>query len=476
MSRVFDGVDDLISLARESDFDFTKTSAFSVSFWINPNATRSGNNVNYASISKLNGSSPFEGWEIGLKWNFSSQTKMIINFAVIDTSSNQKSVYGSTDLTNGTWVHVLLTKDTSDTVGGMKAYINSVSETMTTETNNALGTITNNLNIGLGGRSSGTFRAYTGCSLSYVEIFSRELSQNDAKQLMRFPGSVSNGRLCTFPLWGASPEPDYSGNGNSGTITTGTTIGASNPPVNGFFLIPSSNLYSSFSTVTGVQFDAASNSGYQAAASTYSWNHTCTGTNRYLLVGISMLSLAQTVTGITYNGVALKFLGSKNSVSGAARVEMWGLVAPATGTNSIAVTLSGAIASAGNASSYTTVNQTSPYEAFNSAQATNVGAADATVDVTTVANNDWCVDILATDDTAVTVGAGQTQSGNVSGAGGSGAMSYEGPKTPAGAVTMSWTNVGALATWAIGSIALRPVGSSNLGTTYISRMGLMGIG
>lgn len=219
----------------------------------------------------------------------------------------------------------------------------------------------------------------------------------------------------------------------------------------------------SIAAAAGIAFDAASNSGYQAAASSYSWNHTCTGSNRYLTVGISMLSLAQTVTSITYNGVAMTLLGNQNSVSGAARVEMWGLIAPDTGTNLIAVTLSGAIASAGNASSYTGVNQTSPIEAWNSAQATNVGAADATVNVTTVADNDWCVDIVATDDAVITVGAGQTQAGNVTGAGGSGAMSYEGPKTPAGSVTMSWANVGTLATWSIGSIALRPVAASGLG-------------
>lgn len=216
-----------------------------------------------------------------------------------------------------------------------------------------------------------------------------------------------------------------------------------------------------------IQFDTASNSGYQAASSSYNWSHYCDGNNRYLVVGISMLSLAQTVSSITYNGVALTLLGSRNSVSGACRVELWGLVAPAYGTNTIAVTLSGSIASAGVASSYTGVHQTSPIEAFNSGQATNVGAADATVDVTTVADNDWVVDIVATDDTAITVGSGQTQAGNVTGAGGSGAMSYEGPKTPAGSVTMSWTDVAALATWAIGGVALRPITAASLVTSLI---------
>lgn len=215
--------------------------------------------------------------------------------------------------------------------------------------------------------------------------------------------------------------------------------------------------------VAGIAFDGASNSGYQAAASTYSWSHTCAGANRYLVVGVSMLSLAQTVTGITCNGVALTLIGVKASISGAARVELWGLVAPASGSNTVAVTLSGAIASSAGAVSFTGVHQTSPIEGFNSAQATNVGAADAMVNVTTVATDDWTVDVVATDDGSISVGAGQTERVNVTGAGGSGAMSSEGNKTPAGAVTMSWTGVGALSTWAIGSVGLRPVAAASLG-------------
>lgn len=208
----------------------------------------------------------------------------------------------------------------------------------------------------------------------------------------------------------------------------------------------------------GIQFDAASNSGYQTAQSTYSWSHTCTGSNRYLTVGISMLSVAgSSVLSITYNSVVLSLIKAQSSAAGAVRSELWGLVAPATGSNTIAVTLSTGLDSIGGADSYTSVEQTTPYEAANSATATNVGAADATVDVITVADNNWVIDNVATDDTAITVGAGQTSRNNVTGTLGSGAMSTEGPKTPAGTVTMSWTNVDALKTWAIVAAGLRPV-------------------
>src|SRR5437870_13690912 len=94
---------------------------------------------------------------------------------------------------------------------------------------------------------------------------------------------------------------------------------------------------------TGILFDVASNSGYQAAQSTYSWNHTNTG--NFLAVDVAILSVpGTTVTGITFNGVALTFIGQQATVSGAGRVSCWGLVAPFIGTASLAVTLSASVA------------------------------------------------------------------------------------------------------------------------------------
>lgn len=208
----------------------------------------------------------------------------------------------------------------------------------------------------------------------------------------------------------------------------------------------------------GVIFDAASNSGYKTASASYSWTHTCTGTNLGLFVGVSMLSvLGSSVSGITYAGINLIMIGAVASVSGAVRSEIWFLPNPATGANSIAVTLTASLDSIGNAASFTGVHQAYPIEAFASATTTNVGAADATVNVTTVSDNDIVIDNVATDDTSITVGAGQTSRNNITGTLGSGAMSTEGRQTPAGAVTMSWTNVGAAATWSTVAVGIVPV-------------------
>jgi hypothetical protein len=143
------------------------------------------------------------------------------------------------------------------------------------------------------------------------------------------------------------------------------------------------------------------------------------------------------------------------------------LVAPSVGSYSVAVTLSASVSSAGTSTSYGGVHQTSPTEGFNSAQATNVGAADASVSITSVADNCWIHAVCATDDTAVT--PNQTSRNNVTGALGSGVSEDTGPITPASATTMSVTGVGALATWVIGGVALRPLAASVLSSGFLSR-------
>lgn len=203
-----------------------------------------------------------------------------------------------------------------------------------------------------------------------------------------------------------------------------------------------------------VAFDAASNSGYQTLAASYSWRHICNGSHRFLSVDIALLSAGQTVTGITYDGIAMSLIVARSTVSAVGRVECWGLIHPAVGNNLIEVTLSGAIASAGVAVSRTGVHQYNPLAGPNSNQATNAGSAtDATVSIASDA--DQCVihAALATDDGDVT--AGQTGRNEVNGAGGSGANEDFGPQSP-GTKTMSFSDMGVVATWAIAGYALRP--------------------
>lgn len=154
-----------------------------------------------------------------------------------------------------------------------------------------------------------------------------------------------------------------------------------------------------------VAFDASTSSSADLtrAANTLTFPHTttATGTNLVLVVGVSMNISGRnttTVTGITYNGVALTQAGtatSNNQVT-----EIWYLKAPATGNNNVVVTIN--VPGAGNptigmvagATTFTGADQTTPIRTF--ASNTDGGAASgfAYVNVTS-STNDYVFENLA---------------------------------------------------------------------------------
>ena len=215
----------------------------------------------------------------------------------------------------------------------------------------------------------------------------------------------------------------------------------------------------------GIQFDAASNSGYQSAASSLSWSHTWSGTNRFLAIDIAMLSVTDTVTAMTYGGANCTFIGAQNVVGGTGRIECWRICqndsgAPSTGANTISVTLSGSLACAGAAVSYTTVSQTTPTEAFAGNSGINTGSAtNATVVITTTVANDWVHAALATNQSSG-IGSSQTSRNIVAGTLGTGADADTGPNASPGAQTMTFTGEGITSAWAVAGYGIVPFGSA----------------
>ena len=211
-----------------------------------------------------------------------------------------------------------------------------------------------------------------------------------------------------------------------------------------------------------ISFDSVSNSGYQAASVSYSWSHTCSGDRRFLIVSVGMLSaVGNSVSGITYNGIALSLIGTQSAGMDVIRTEMWGLVNPTTGSNTIAVTLNSSTVSIAEATSWAGVNQSTPTEGLAGAGATNMGAADATVDVTTSTAEDYVIDAVTSDDAAITAASDQVARANVSGPMASLGMStHNVPVSPPATITQSYTNVGMGAIWAILALGIIPAGEA----------------
>ena len=107
-----------------------------------------------------------------------------------------------------------------------------------------------------------------------------------------------------------------------------------------------------------IAFDASSNSGAQTGSS-YSFSHTTTGTGRLLFVGVAQTDANVNVDSVTYNGVAMTKITTATQLL-LTEATIFYLVAPTSGTNTVAVTLSGAADSVAGAVSLTGVTQLNP--------------------------------------------------------------------------------------------------------------------
>ncbi len=202
---------------------------------------------------------------------------------------------------------------------------------------------------------------------------------------------------------------------------------------------------------TTVVFDAASTSAYESALSTYNWNHTVANSlNRILIVGVSVFANGS-VSSITYAGTAMTFL--RSDTNGIYRSELWYLYAPATGTNSVAVTLSASLTSIANAQSYYNAHQKA-LDANNGANGTNTPASGS---ITTVTAYDTVVGNLAAQTASgITSASGQYSRTSSAGALGTGASDDFGDVVTPGSKTFTWNGLGVTDSWAVSLVALKP--------------------
>jgi len=186
-----------------------------------------------------------------------------------------------------------------------------------------------------------------------------------------------------------------------------------------------------------IALDTSTNGG-SATATNLTYTHICTGLNLVLFVATVTNTADNTdyVTGVTYNGVTMSLVGSFAS-QGLGGTKLWMLVNPATGSNSVSVTLSSAKEIHSVSASYTGALQTGQPDATN--QSVTDPTSSLTVNTTIIADSCWLVSIAG-----VKAGSGQSpaastnttsrQSQTYVGIGDSNAA-----ETPAGSFGQTWT-------------------------------------
>ena len=208
-----------------------------------------------------------------------------------------------------------------------------------------------------------------------------------------------------------------------------------------------------------------SNNVRVSTGSSFVLQHSTSGTERLMLVGISMDAQGEdTVSSITYGGISLVRAGAGEDPTGDIRVEIWQLLAPPTGSHDVVVNLSG-LASDGviaGVTTFTGVDQTNPLGPFSvSGDFSDELSLNVSANVGDLVYN--VVALRDNDDESFAPGPGQTEVWESYIVDTNGAMSIKTASSTS--ETVSWISSDR-GDWASGGVAIRP--STNQAPTIVS--------
>lgn len=208
-----------------------------------------------------------------------------------------------------------------------------------------------------------------------------------------------------------------------------------------------------------IAVDAVSSSTNTSGTS-QTTSHTCTGSDLILFVGA--WTRGTNAPTATYNGVSMTQISSRvGPISGDGDyVSLFYLIAPATGTNNIVVSLSASNLIATIGVSYTGAKQSSQPDASNTYGPTS--ATTDNVSVTTVADNAWGIMVGRTNGTgSIAAGTGTTLRRNA-GAGLFQMFDSGGAKTPAGTLTLQGTHSSSTSIYVMASFSPAVAGGTQI--------------
>lgn len=155
-----------------------------------------------------------------------------------------------------------------------------------------------------------------------------------------------------------------------------------------------------------IAFDAASAAGnVSTSTSPLTFSHTCSGTNRILFVEAGQRN-ASTVSGITYNGVAMTQIGTvlHPPLTTSDGNYLYYLINPATGAHNVSIAYGGGADLRGSSVSYTGAKQSGVPDQST----TLTGSATSNSMSLTLGANSWSIMCIGMDGGTATAGTNST--------------------------------------------------------------------
>jgi len=174
-----DGVNEYIDCTNNAAFNQDFNTAFSVSAWVKFDTI----SFNMALISKFNPTP--KGWQLRVN---NSKIGLFLKHA--PSAPNQILSNGTTIITTGQWYHLAATYDGSNTLAGIKLYVNGISEVVTGVENSVTGTFQNTEPLLLGQITNGNLASARlwKSELSAAEI----LEEYNSGEIKSIPVSANN--------------------------------------------------------------------------------------------------------------------------------------------------------------------------------------------------------------------------------------------------------------------------------------------
>lgn len=171
---LFDHSSEKIVIANESNFDFERSDAFSISMWFYLNSV----NVNRFPITKQQASLAYAGWGLWIQTNNKIRFDLVNDGRAI---SNYLAVESTNAFSSGSWIHFVCTYSGNSNTSGVKFYINGTHDSTATSVRNTLtSSILTAISVEIGNRN-GAFN-FDGL-IDEVGIWAKELSSSEASAL-----------------------------------------------------------------------------------------------------------------------------------------------------------------------------------------------------------------------------------------------------------------------------------------------------
>lgn len=131
-------------------------------------------------------------------------------------------------------------------------------------------------------------------------------------------------------------------------------------------------------------------SGGYSSGNTRTQSHTiASGSDRVLVV--SAMTQGGSVTGVTFNSVAMTLLDSQNTTAGAQFASIYYLINPPVGTYNVVVSASGASYTFAANCDYTGVDQTTPFPTTAKNYIDSTSGSPFSISLSTSVDNSWLV-------------------------------------------------------------------------------------